>query len=212
MALLSEARVTELITDLVHQHKLDLEGVVITKAGRFSTVKIIVDSDTGVDLDTAAQLSNAISQRFDERDDFGNSPYRLEITSPGISRPLTLPRHWRRAQGRKVKIVLTPNATTNQEAANDQEAMKQHITHPETVLDSQPLFGRVAGIEDNQILIVVPQQKGSTYLLQRIDMAAIQSANVEVEFSAPSEKELAFIATVMVPEKQTIPEGQTSEY
>ena len=73
------------------------------KAGRRSVVRVIVDSDGGVDLDAVADVSKAVSDALDEADPLGEQPYVLEVTSPGVDRPLTEPRHWRRNIGRKVK-------------------------------------------------------------------------------------------------------------
>ncbi len=102
----SKERVTELISDLVQRQGYDLEGVAVTLAGRHSAVRIMVDSDAGLELDAVANLSHEISEVFDSVSDFGESPYTLEVTSPGIDRPLTHERHWRRARGRKARIDL----------------------------------------------------------------------------------------------------------
>ena len=69
---------------------------------------MVIDSDAGVDLDAAAEVSTALSARLDEGvadEVFGEAAYTLEVTSPGIGRPLTLPRHFRRATGRIVSIT-----------------------------------------------------------------------------------------------------------
>lgn len=84
----------------------DLEALTVTHAGRRSVVRVIVDSDAGVSLDDIATLSRAVSQELDAGDDgFGSQPYTLEVTSPGVDRPLTDQRHWRRAVGRLVEWV-----------------------------------------------------------------------------------------------------------
>lgn len=81
----------------------DLDDLVVTQAGRRTIVKVVVDGDNGVSLDDIAALSRAVSAALDERDDdIGNAPYTLEVTSPGVDRPLTTPRHWQRATGRLV--------------------------------------------------------------------------------------------------------------
>src|SRR5690606_10210693 len=99
-------RIVELTSKLLAREGYDLEDVVVTAAGKHSTVRLLVDSDSGLGLDEAARLSRLVSAAFDEVSDFGEAPYVLEVTSPGIGRPLTEPRHWRRAQGRKVKVEL----------------------------------------------------------------------------------------------------------
>jgi ribosome maturation factor RimP len=75
----------------------------VTAAGRRSVLRVIVDRDGGVDLDAVAEISRAVSAALDATDELGGSPYVLEVTSPGVDRPLTAPRHWRRNIGRLVR-------------------------------------------------------------------------------------------------------------
>lgn len=85
---------------------LDLEGVELASAGRRRVIRVYVDRDGGVDLDTVAEISQAVSGVLDRSDLLGNTPYVLEVSSPGVDRPLTLPRHWRRSIGRLVRVSL----------------------------------------------------------------------------------------------------------
>lgn len=103
MASLSQTRLRELVEPAVVGAGYDLEEVGVTKAGRRSVVRVVVDSDGGVDLDAVAEVSRAISAALDAADPLGEQPYVLEVTSPGVDRPLTEPRHWRRNVGRKVR-------------------------------------------------------------------------------------------------------------
>jgi ribosome maturation factor RimP len=91
---------------------LDLEDVVVTPAGRRRVVKIVVDRDGGVGLDAVAEVSSAVSAALDSTDVLGGASYVLEVTSPGVDRPLTEPRHWRRAQGRLVTATLADGTST----------------------------------------------------------------------------------------------------
>jgi ribosome maturation factor RimP len=85
----------------------DLEELVVTPAGRRSVVRVVVDRDAGVTLDDIAEVSRAVSAALDENDgDLGRAPYVLEVTSPGVDRPLTEPRHWRRNTGRLVSVAV----------------------------------------------------------------------------------------------------------
>jgi ribosome maturation factor RimP len=102
MSMLSQSKLRELLGPVVTAAGYDLEDVEVTKAGRRSVVRVIVDSDEGVDLDDVADVSKAVSVALDEADPTGEQPYVLEVTSPGVDRPLTEPRHWRRNVGRKV--------------------------------------------------------------------------------------------------------------
>lgn len=104
MSVLSQSRLRELLGPVVAAAGYDLEDIEVTKAGRRSVVRVIVDSEDGVDLDEVADVSKAVSAVLDEADQAGEQPYVLEVTSPGVDRPLTEPRHWRRNVGRKVKV------------------------------------------------------------------------------------------------------------
>ncbi len=84
----------------------DLEEVVVTPAGKRRVLRVVVDKDGGVDLDDIAGVSTAVSATLDESDAMGPVPYVLEVTSPGVDRPLTLPRHWRRATERLVRVGI----------------------------------------------------------------------------------------------------------
>jgi len=84
----------------------DLESVEIVPAGRRRLLRVVVDRDGGVDLDAVAVASREFSAALDATDVMGPAPYVLEVTSPGVDRPLTLPRHWRRAIGRLVSAPL----------------------------------------------------------------------------------------------------------
>lgn len=83
---------------------LDLEAVDLSKAGKRSVLRIAVDKDGGVDMDDIAEATKAVSAVLDESDLMGQNAFTLEVTSPGVDRPLTLPRHWRRNVTRLVKI------------------------------------------------------------------------------------------------------------
>jgi ribosome maturation factor RimP len=84
----------------------DLEDVVLTPAGKRRMLRVVVDKDGGVDLDDIATVSSAVSVTLDESDVMGAVPYVLEVTSPGVDRPLTQPRHWRRAVKRLVQVAI----------------------------------------------------------------------------------------------------------
>jgi ribosome maturation factor RimP len=99
-----EDQIAQLVAPIVARHDADVEFVTIRKAGRRSVVVIAVDADGGITLDAIAAFSPEVSVALDEADVMGEVPYTLEITSPGVSRPLTLPRHWRRARNRLVRV------------------------------------------------------------------------------------------------------------
>jgi ribosome maturation factor RimP len=99
-------RLLRLLEPVVAAHGYDLEDAVVTPAGRRRMLRVIVDADGGVDLDDVARVSSAVSSALDESDAMGGTPYVLEVTSPGVDRPLTLPRHWRRSVDRLVSVGI----------------------------------------------------------------------------------------------------------
>ncbi len=99
-------RLRSLLEPVVTAQHLDLEEIEVTPAGRRRLLRVVVDGDGGVDLDQVALVSQAVSEVLDSSDAMGSSPYVLEVTSPGVGRPLTEPRHWRRARSRLVRVSL----------------------------------------------------------------------------------------------------------
>jgi ribosome maturation factor RimP len=85
---------------------MDLESVRVSPAGRRRLLKLVVDADGGAALDQIAEVSREVSVRLDASGVMGEVPYTLEVSSPGVDRPLTEPRHWRRARGRLVSAPL----------------------------------------------------------------------------------------------------------
>jgi ribosome maturation factor RimP len=104
-------RISGVLTDPLLAVGLDLEAVELTPAGRRRLLRVAVDKDGGVDLDDIAAATKNVSRLLDESDVMGERPYTLEVTSPGVDRPLTLPRHWRRNVGRLVKVSRTDGTT-----------------------------------------------------------------------------------------------------
>jgi ribosome maturation factor RimP len=100
-----------LIRPVVAAAGMDLESLRVSVAGRRRVLRVIVDSDEGVSLDDAAIVSRDISAALDATDVMGDVPYTLEVSSPGVDRPLTEPRHWRRAAGRLVKVKAATEGT-----------------------------------------------------------------------------------------------------
>jgi ribosome maturation factor RimP len=115
----------DLLGPIVNEAGYDLEDVAVTPAGRRSLVRVIVDADGGIDLDAIAEVSRLVSDALDA--DAGNpgSPralsgaYVLEVTSPGVDRPLTEQRHWRRAAGRLVSVPVVGQPVTGRVAHVD---------------------------------------------------------------------------------------------
>jgi ribosome maturation factor RimP len=89
----------------------ELDEIAVSRVGRRSLVRLTVDSDAGIDLDAIADVSRAVSAELDAKDPF-DTPFVLEVSSPGIDRPLTLPRHWRRNVGRLVQAAVGEDLLT----------------------------------------------------------------------------------------------------
>jgi ribosome maturation factor RimP len=141
----------------------DLEELVVTPAGRRSVVRVVVDRDEGVTLDDIADVSKAVSEVLDTNDDGMGPPYVLEVTSPGVDRPLTDPRHWRRNVGRLVVVGVGPQGAVEQ------------------------LTGRVTAVDDAGVTLAV-EAKGKPGARKRppeprqVPWAQLGAGRVQVEF------------------------------
>jgi ribosome maturation factor RimP len=85
---------------------LDLEALELTPAGKKRVLLVAVDRDGGVGIDDITDATRALSEVLDSTEVMGEQPYTLEVTSRGVDRPLTQPRHWRRNEGRLVRLRL----------------------------------------------------------------------------------------------------------
>jgi ribosome maturation factor RimP len=100
------AAVRALLDPIVAAHGVDLETVTVSRAGARSVVRVVIDRDGGLDLDAVAEVSQSINAALDADEDMiRGGAFVLEVTTPGVDRPLTETRHWRRAAGRLVKIT-----------------------------------------------------------------------------------------------------------
>jgi ribosome maturation factor RimP len=146
--------VIALLEPAVQAEGLHLEDVDLRAVGRRLVLRILVDSDSGVNLDDVARASQTISTLLDDNDPFDDESYTLEVSSPGVDRPLTLPRHWVRNIGRLVQITLA-NGTQ--------------------------VTGRVSGIEDDVVSFGI-ENKGRVST-QQVSLSEISKAVVQIEFS-----------------------------
>jgi ribosome maturation factor RimP len=146
-------QLTSLLEPVVHAMNMDLEGIRVTRAGRRRVLRVTVDADGGVSLDDIALASRELSSRLDGADEMGDDPYTLEVSSPGVDRPLTRPRHWRRNVGR---LVVTSAA-----AGDDDERIE----------------GRITGVTDSGVIL---ERDGVTREYRYADLGP---GRVQVEFS-----------------------------
>jgi ribosome maturation factor RimP len=84
-----------------------LEELSITSAGKVKILTVIIDSDTHLNLDQVTAVTKEISEVIEALPELGDGAFTLEVTSPGLDRPLTKPRHWRKNLDRLVKIIMT---------------------------------------------------------------------------------------------------------
>jgi ribosome maturation factor RimP len=101
------SRITAALREPLSELGLDLEAVELTPAGKRRVLRVAVDKDHGVTLDDIALATKVVGQEIDGADLMGEQSYTLEVTSRGVDRPLTEPRHWRRNRDRLVRATLT---------------------------------------------------------------------------------------------------------
>ncbi|MEV4891090.1 ribosome maturation factor RimP [Nonomuraea sp. NPDC055795] len=141
----SRDHLMKLLEPVVAAEGLDLEDVTVTTAGKRRLLRVVVDRDGGVSLDDVAEVSQAVSTALDEDDAMGGSAYTLEVSSPGVDRPLTEPRHWRRAAKRLVKAELRDGSVVEGRVLTaDDAGVDLSVDGAERRLDYQDLTrGRV---------------------------------------------------------------------
>lgn len=156
-------RLRELLEPVAAEAGADLDAVALTRVGGSRVLEVVVDADGGVDLDAVAELSRAFGTALDATDLMGDGEYRLEVGSPGVDRPLTLPRHWSRAVGRLVKAQLTTGGE---------------------------VLGRVLEADGSGALLEIPPVKGrGKATTRRIEFAEVAKARVQIEFNRKSADE-----------------------
>jgi len=136
MSAVPRERLVELLAPVLADTGLDLEDVQVTPAGRRRLLRVVVDREGGVPLDEVAAVSGVVSAALDRSDALGGQPYTLEVSSPGVDRPLTQPRHWRRANGRLVRASLADGSeVTGRVAAADDAGVLLGVDSGERRLD-----------------------------------------------------------------------------
>ncbi|MFG2568635.1 ribosome maturation factor RimP [Streptomyces sp. NPDC048567] len=162
MSTTQSERLRGLVEPLVSAEQLELEEIEVSRAGRRRVLRIVVDSDEGVELDTCAELSRAISVKLDETDVMGEDEYVLEVSSPGADRPLSEHRHYVRATGRLARLNLS---------------------------DGGELVARILAVDEDGLDLEVPGVKGRKPTARRIAFDEIAKARVELEFNRKDKKE-----------------------
>jgi ribosome maturation factor RimP len=156
----SQKQVIELLDGEFARAGYEIEDVVIDTAARPPRITVIADGDEPLDLDSIASLSRSASEVLDRVE---TPPFVLEVTSPGVDRPLTTEKHYRRARGRKVELTLS---------------------------DGSQLTGRLGEIRGGTVRLVVREGAKANYSIRELPVDGITKAVVQVEFSPPNQREL----------------------
>jgi len=129
---MKESQIAGVLTPVLAQFGLEMEAVEIIPAGKRRLLRVVVDGDgpqgTGPLLDDIAEASMAASSALDRADLTGAAPYTLEVTSRGVSRPLELPRHWRRNTGHLVAVQLSEgDVITGRIVSSDEDGVRLDV-------------------------------------------------------------------------------------
>ncbi|OBK79225.1 ribosome maturation factor RimP [Mycobacterium sp. 1164985.4] len=161
----SQKEVIELLDGEFARAGYEIEDVIVEPAARPPRITVVADGDDGLDLESIAQLSRTASTLLDELD-ARSAPYVLEVTSPGVDRPLTTEKHFRRAHGRKVELTLS---------------------------DGTQLMGRIGETRDGVVRLVVRAGRQANFSVRELPLEGISKAVVQVEFSPPNPRELELV-------------------
>jgi ribosome maturation factor RimP len=147
-------QISELITPALQKAGYFLEDVNLVNPGQHRIVTVIVDGETGLNLDQVTVASKLVSELLDEASFMGETPFTLEVTSPGIDRPLTLPRHFAKNVDRLLKVTKN---------------------------DGVVIIGRIQSNTENDVTLEVTEKKEVKEVV--IALAEIKRALVEIEFN-----------------------------
>ncbi len=156
----SQRQVTELLDAEFARVGFDIEDVQIDASARPPRITVVADGDDGLDLESIAQLSRVASELLDDLD---TAAYVLEVTSPGVERPMTTETHFRRARGRKVEMTLSDGST---------------------------VFGRLGQVHGGTVGLVQRQGSHGEFSVRDVALSEIAKAVVQVEFSPPNPREM----------------------
>jgi len=152
-------QISELVTPAVSDLGFYLEDVHVATPGSHRIVTCIVDGDASLNLDQVTSVSRVISELLDEAPFMGETPFTLEVTSPGVDRPLTQPRHFAKNVDRLLKIIK---------------------------LDGGEITGRILSNTDKDVTLTVTVKKEIRE--EVITLADIKRAVVEIEFNRKDDK------------------------
>jgi ribosome maturation factor RimP len=172
LPVIDTGRLTRLLDPVVHAAGMDLETVRVSGAGRRVLLRVVVDADGGVGLDDIALISREVSAVLDASDELAEAPYTLEVSSPGVDRPLTQPKHWRRALGRLVSVPVT--------ASGPARAQSRAQSRAETARRPASIQGRVAAVSSQGVTLEVDGSR------REFGYDVLGPGRVQVEFGRPA--------------------------
>lgn len=142
------------ITPVLAEREMELDSLEVIPMGHRSVLRITVDGDgpkgRGPLLDDIAEASQAISRALDESEADGSSPYTLEVSSRGVSKPLTESKHFRRNRGRLVKITLSSEVLTGRIVEVSEEAVTLDVSGRQRLVAYPDIDKAVVQVELNR--------------------------------------------------------------
>jgi len=146
--------VTAVVQPVAASLGLEVDRVEVRPAGRRSLVQIYLDGDgpdgLGPSLDEIADATRAISAALDDTPGLGDGPYTLEVSSRGVSRPLTQAKHFRRNRGRLVELVADGRPVTGRIAGATDDAVTLEVNGAELVVPLASIGKAVVQVEFNR--------------------------------------------------------------
>jgi ribosome maturation factor RimP len=112
-----------LVRPVIEGEGLELVDVTFARESGRRILRVIVDRDGGIDLDTISELSQKVSRRLD-LEGFESGPYALEVSTPGIERPLRRPQDFRRAVGERVRVKTEEGVLEGELRAAEDDAIR----------------------------------------------------------------------------------------
>jgi ribosome maturation factor RimP len=145
-------------------------------------LRVVVDADGGVDLDKIALISREASARLDDTGAMGEAPYTLEVSSPGVDRPLTQPRHWRRAVGRLVRVPVSGPSAPEPSSPKQAGGLAEHAEGPAGHAEGPAghAEGRVIVAGDSGVTLEIDGEH------REFSYAELGPGQVQVEFGRPA--------------------------
>jgi ribosome maturation factor RimP len=173
------AELERLLEPVMRAAGMDLESVRVGSAGRRRLLRLVVDADGGVSLDDIALVSREVSARLDGTGAMGEAPYTLEVSSPGVDRPLTLPRHWRRAAGRLVRVPLAGQGASGPSSPAPAAGPAGEAGRAKGGSQAGSVEGRVIAAGDSGVILEVDGEQ------REFGYAELGPGRVQLEFGPP---------------------------